>query len=187
MAPDALAVVQSSGSGAYIFILLYGVILFIISYRWSEKFRRIYGRAPWRLPSMIWGLIGFFLGLIGILMQAIAHRTTPGVHYSGLRNNTLGGTFSAGPYGTASYGGATPPYPSYGGGYPPPSVPYGGQPPGAGYYPPPSSATPPPAPPDWYSDPYHLHELRYFDGSTWTEHVSDAGVTSTDPPPEHHL
>jgi hypothetical protein len=35
----------------------------------------------------------------------------------------------------------------------------------------------------WYPDPSHAHELRYWDGRSWTEHVSDAGTQSTDPPP----
>ncbi len=29
-------------------------------------------------------------------------------------------------------------------------------------------------PPGWYPDPSGEHELRYFDGQTWTEHVSGA-------------
>ena len=36
-------------------------------------------------------------------------------------------------------------------------------------------------PADWYPDPQRRHELRYYDGTAWTEHVSDGGVTSTDP------
>jgi uncharacterized protein YxjI len=36
--------------------------------------------------------------------------------------------------------------------------------------------------PDWYPDPYGRHELRYFDGSQWTEHVASHGRQSTDPP-----
>ena len=34
----------------------------------------------------------------------------------------------------------------------------------------------------WQSDPFGRHELRYWDGSAWTAHVSDAGVTSSDEP-----
>ncbi len=33
----------------------------------------------------------------------------------------------------------------------------------------------------WYPDPTARHELRWFDGSTWTAHVSDQGATSSDP------
>ncbi|MDQ3106832.1 MAG: SHOCT domain-containing protein [Actinomycetota bacterium] len=34
----------------------------------------------------------------------------------------------------------------------------------------------------WHGDPFGRHELRYWDGTAWTAHVSDAGVTSTDEP-----
>lgn len=33
----------------------------------------------------------------------------------------------------------------------------------------------------WHPDPTGRHELRYWDGSQWTEHVSDNGVQSTSP------
>ncbi|HEX2192891.1 MAG TPA: phospholipid scramblase-related protein [Acidimicrobiales bacterium] len=36
--------------------------------------------------------------------------------------------------------------------------------------------------PDWYPDPYGRHELRYFDGTQWTEHVSSHGRQTTDQP-----
>jgi uncharacterized protein YxjI len=36
--------------------------------------------------------------------------------------------------------------------------------------------------PDWYPDPYGRHELRYFDGNRWTEHVASHGRQSVDPP-----
>jgi hypothetical protein len=51
----------------------------------------------------------------------------------------------------------------------------------------PSASAPPIAPPPvavpagWLADPLHRHELRYWDGRTWTEHVSDAGVAGLDP------
>jgi hypothetical protein len=38
------------------------------------------------------------------------------------------------------------------------------------------------APASWYPDPSGRHELRYHDGRQWTEHVSDQGATSIDPP-----
>lgn len=37
------------------------------------------------------------------------------------------------------------------------------------------------APAAWYGDPHGRFELRYWDGARWTEHVSTAGATSTDP------
>jgi Protein of unknown function (DUF2510)/Bacterial PH domain/Short C-terminal domain len=33
----------------------------------------------------------------------------------------------------------------------------------------------------WLPDPGGTHELRYWDGTAWTEHVSDAGQTAQDP------
>ncbi len=40
----------------------------------------------------------------------------------------------------------------------------------------------------WHPDPHGQHDHRYWDGSAWTEHVADAGVTSTAPvlAPEWH-
>lgn len=34
----------------------------------------------------------------------------------------------------------------------------------------------------WAPDPYRRFELRYYDGTRWTEHVSAGGVQSTDAP-----
>jgi Protein of unknown function (DUF2510) len=48
-----------------------------------------------------------------------------------------------------------------------------------------AAATPaaaPAVPAGWYADPAGRFELRYWDGSTWTEHVSRAGQQFTDPP-----
>jgi Protein of unknown function (DUF2510) len=48
------------------------------------------------------------------------------------------------------------------------------------------AATRPPStpavPPGWYTDPSERYELRYWDGSAWTEHVSRAGQQYRDPP-----
>ncbi len=35
--------------------------------------------------------------------------------------------------------------------------------------------------PSWSADPSGRHELRYWDGMRWTEHVSDHGVTRREP------
>lgn len=36
-------------------------------------------------------------------------------------------------------------------------------------------------PANWYPDPMNRHELRYWDGNAWTDHVSNNGVQSADP------
>ena len=42
-------------------------------------------------------------------------------------------------------------------------------------------ATPAPSPAAWHSDPTGAHQQRYWDGATWTAHVSDAGIVTVDP------
>ena len=37
--------------------------------------------------------------------------------------------------------------------------------------------------PGWYPDPARTHELRYYDGTAWTDHVADQGTTGVDPLP----
>jgi hypothetical protein len=37
-------------------------------------------------------------------------------------------------------------------------------------------------PPGWFADPGRRHDLRYWDGRRWTEHVSDRGTQGVDPP-----
>lgn len=39
----------------------------------------------------------------------------------------------------------------------------------------------PTQPADWYADPGCRHELRYWDGTAWTDHVSSGGRQTTDP------
>lgn len=55
----------------------------------------------------------------------------------------------------------------------------------ASHYPPAAWPSPPEhasgAPPGgWHPDPYRRHEFRWWDGTAWTDHVSDAGVASLD-------
>ena len=40
-----------------------------------------------------------------------------------------------------------------------------------------------PQTPNWYPDPYRRHQVRYWDGARWTEHVADRGDQQVDPPP----
>jgi hypothetical protein len=42
--------------------------------------------------------------------------------------------------------------------------------------------TTPAVPAGWYTDPAGRFDLRYWDGTAWTEHVSRAGQQYTDPP-----
>jgi hypothetical protein len=69
----------------------------------------------------------------------------------------------------------------------PTSEPAGGQAPSADV---PQTSGPaamesPPAlpPPMWAADPSGRHQFRFWNGNAWTEHVSDRGHSSDDPPP----
>ena len=44
------------------------------------------------------------------------------------------------------------------------------------------AASSPSVPANWYKDPSGRFELRYWNGSAWTEHVSSGGTQSIDPP-----
>lgn len=49
----------------------------------------------------------------------------------------------------------------------------------------PTTPAPPAAravPAGWHPDPFQRHQLRYWDGGQWTEHVSDHGVARIDAP-----
>lgn len=45
-----------------------------------------------------------------------------------------------------------------------------------------AAGTAPSVPADWYKDPSGRFELRYWNGSAWTEHVATGGTQSTDAP-----
>lgn len=45
-----------------------------------------------------------------------------------------------------------------------------------------STGATPNVPADWYKDPSGRFELRYWNGTAWTEHVATGGTQSTDAP-----
>ena len=66
--------------------------------------------------------------------------------------------------------------------YQPAAEPVSTYPPAAAAAAQPAAAATPAVPAGWYADPAGRFELRYWDGNTWTEHVSRAGQQYTDPP-----
>ena len=42
-------------------------------------------------------------------------------------------------------------------------------------------SSPPNTPANWFADPTGRHQHRYWDGTAWTDHVSDDGITGHDP------
>lgn len=187
-----------------------GVVLGSLGYFLSERYKRARGVTPWRVPSGMWAVLLFLLSLIGVVMYLIACFTTrpktgptgwaggdqhwsPGPRDSEGRPREGWNSPPQGQWGQGAPQGWDAPVPGAWeapppGGWdaaPPPGTVFPGLgPPGApgaaaGSAPP---VPPPPAPPrSWLPDPGGRHELRYWDGTRFTEHVSDGGKISTDP------
>ena len=181
-------------------LAIFGVIFAVLSYLRTSRFKRLTGVNPWHIDPLIWAVGSFFIALLGTLLSIIACATTnfPG---KGTGRRYYGGPAQApgygpppgfGPpagYGPGGYGSPLGGVPAPGYGQPPGQGPGPVPPPGAhpSTYPPfPTAPAAPPAPassgpPAWHPDPTGRHEHRYWDGSLWTEHVSDHGAAAMDP------
>ncbi len=147
--------------------LVFALVFSLLGYRMSVRHRAARGVTPWRLPSAVWALICLVFQFMGIALEILAELTTrPAVPAA-----------PPAPEPIAPY-----PY-SYA---PPAATP--GEAVASEALPEPEPVYPPP-PADgegrsalfgWYSDPTGRHELRFFDGRGWSEHVADAGTAGTD-------
>lgn len=155
-------------------------------------------KAMWLvLEIVLFVLFGPLAIVSGIVYLAAARPKLVAAERSGDRSSSQSPPWGSGYGGSGGYG------TSWGGGYDTTSGPYAPPPyPGTGEpthpaYPGAPAAEPPPphveaapeggeegaiAGPSWHPDPSHRHEFRYWDGSRWTEYVSDGGKQSTDPP-----
>ena len=199
--------------------LIIEVVLGVVGFFLSERYKRTRGVPPWRCPSAVWALVWFLFPLLGAIVYAIACFTTrPPANPSSWPGAAQSWNAPPSAQGQAPQGGwGSPPPPGWGPqqpqgwGAPPPGrweAPpgYQGAPPPGGWeappaagtaYPgftapgpegtPPASQAAPEAPParqvprSWLADPAGRHELRYWDGTKFTEHVADAGKISIDP------
>ena len=128
--------------------------------------------------------IGFwlFVGGLAVLIAGAAIPSRPVVNYlPGYGMPTQQDRFAA-PYGAVPQ---AQPYQSPGYGEPPsmgqpsaPMTPAYGQPPAAAWEPAPAVST---TPAGWEPDPTGRNQYRYWDGQTWTEHVSNGPVQASDP------
>jgi hypothetical protein len=152
--------------------LVFACVFALLGYRMSHRHRMVRGVTPWRLPSAAWAAICFFLQPFGIVVELLAQATTKPAIPAGRPASAIG------------------PFSGY------PSQPLVGTGAVAG---PPASADdahvelyvgPPPPPADlsghaasfgWYADTTTRHELRYWDGKRWSDHVCDGGVVGSDP------
>ncbi|MFZ2058820.1 MAG: DUF2510 domain-containing protein [Acidimicrobiales bacterium] len=170
-----LTVVYSNST--LIEVLVLGAAFGLLGYYLSERYKRIRGVTPWRMPSGVWAALMFLFSLIGMVVYMIAclttrTRTGPTGWAGGAQHWEPGPREFRGP---PPQGWEAPPPP--GTGFPglmTPTVP--------GAVPAAALPVPPPPPPrSWLPDPAGRHELRYWDGTRFTEHVADAGKISVDP------
>jgi Protein of unknown function (DUF2510) len=142
-------------STALLVVLALAFALF--GYRMSVRHFAQRGVTPWRFPSIVWGLICFAIGPIGILVELFAGVTTrPSV--------TAPAVGASAPPEVAKLETPEP--------EPMRLVPA---------LMPPKAKDGSPAPFGWYADVTKRHEYRYFDGKYWSDQVADGGATSTDP------
>jgi hypothetical protein len=186
----ATTTTTSSSTGLLVFDLILACVFAFLGYRSSEKFRQQWGRTPWGWPSAVWGVVCFISIVLGVILLYFARRGTR-------RRVQRSGGYGGGSYG--GYTGSVPPgmpppsyqQPTYGQptyGQPTYGQPTYGEPAPWGAPPPSSPASPPPPAPasvqaNWYPDPSGKHQYRYYDGSRWTDDVSDNGIALKDPLP----
>lgn len=185
-------------------ILIVGLISFVFflfviidmarrpSYQWRQARSN---KALWvTLEIVTLLLLGLVSIVIGVLYFTTVRPRLVALERGAQPPGWQGGAGAPGSFGTPGYGTQEYGTPGYGTpGYPAPGYGAPDQPapglsssdPSAGppAYPSQPSEPPPAAPFGWYPDPSTHHELRYWDGTRWTEHVSDQGVQSTDSVP----
>ncbi len=173
-----------------VFALIMACLFGLIGYRLSESFRKLTGRTPWGMSSILWGFIWFLSLLLGLVLYLIARATTKVNPAAGATAPVNRPGRPSGAPGPAQRGTGLP------GRYPSrvapgdeglrPSVP--GPSPVAD----PSAAAPAPAvppaptvpavsPPMWHPDPSGQFEYRWWDGEKWTSKVARDGVQLDDP------
>jgi len=152
-----------------------------IGFTLAEQDRRRLGRPPWGLPSAVWALLCFMLGLIGLIVFLFAHRAE-------VRRGPQGPapTFDA----LGRYASAAAPAPPTGSDFPAYPRPADGTDRGA-----PAVPSPPPAPsrpqaaadPSWQPDPGGRFHYRWWTGTEWTSYVATHGRVVVDTSPDQRI
>jgi hypothetical protein len=128
---------------------------------------------PWRFPSVVWALICFAIGPIGLVVELVAEVTTRPRLPSTL--GRISPRFDSGvrPPATRTMPSSVAPV------RPPTEArPVVREPTGPLT---PKAADGTTANFGWYADPAGRHALRYFDGRRWSDLVADDGGRSNDP------
>ena len=141
----------------------------VFGYRISVRHCAVRGVTPWRFPSIVWALICFAIGPIGLIVELLAGATTRpraevAVPATGVRERSdppLLHQFELS--GTAAIA---------------VNLPVAARP---QHRPPVGADGQRPAPFGWYPDVTGRHHYRYFDGKYWSDQVADDGLVSLDP------
>ena len=145
--------------------LTLGIVFGMLAFVRSNAYRRRTGTSPWHIHPVIWGVVSVFVTFLVTLMSIVL------VAIFG----TLLSIFAWSPRFQPGRAGAGRGVAGYRDGSVPPPVGCPGVPGTAALSPPTSALR------AWLTDPTGRNELRYFDGSGWTEHVANAGIISLDP------
>jgi hypothetical protein len=180
--------------------LVIDAALALLGYRLSENDRRVLGRTPWGLPSVLWAVFWFFFP-VGLVLFLIAHFTAlrhPQQH-SPAADSPVGvssGPTMARPRGSDRVSDLFPAYPRPANSQPPstdtarepavgPDTDRTAQP--TGHQTPDVAAGWPNSPPAWQPDPSGRFHYRWWDGYQWTSQVSTDGHHLVDTNPDQRI
>jgi hypothetical protein len=188
-------------AGQWVFYGVLSLVWAFLGYRLSENDRRVLGRTPWGLPSLLWAFFWFLSLVLGLILYLIAHST-------GVRQAQRNANFSGAP----------------GAGSPPTMARTPGKSPTASdlfpAYPRPANQTPAQvdvpvddqqdvssavehvegadatdgdaaaattSPPSWHPDPSGRFHYRWWNGTQWTSQVSTDGHHLIDTNPDQRI
>lgn len=124
-----------------------------LAYRESESFKRKNGVTPWHWPSWVWALLGLLSLVLCAVLLVIARRRTKPLQTAAFLPPTSSGLVPGFSPQSALDVESYPTMPS------------------------------PAVGPSWHQDPTGRFASRFWDGSQWTQHVSDGNATASDPLP----
>ena len=137
-----------------------GLVFGMLAFMRSNAYRRRTGNSPWHIHPLVWGIVSVFVTFLVTLLSIVfvAIFGTVLSIYAWAPRSPVGPATAHEQTGTEYF--ALP---------------------GISLATGPAQAQAVTVLRAWLADPTGRHELRYFDGSGWTEHVADGGVISSDP------
>lgn len=178
--PSALLASSSGMNALWTDLITFGMVVIfgVLGYVLAQQTLRLRGSTPWRIPAFVWAIFSALLPIWGLAIEWLARLTTrPAAVAPHPPAATLDRWATpGGPVEPPAPGSAPSSWPD------PASLR-----PGPGGWVPslPTLAGPADKPPlfGWYPDPDGRHELRFWDGRMWSEHVRDGETASDDPLP----